>query len=151
MVLMAEVPPFCDRACEELKGIELKTPASRELFDYLRQMNEQGKKCTLSGLLIRIQDAYYREQLVAVMASLDETVERKQILEDCIDKIKQGRATGRLVELRRLILAAENGGDEAKVEQAQKILRNAIIGLIITVGVVAIFQIFTALVRNTLT
>lgn len=118
LVLMAEVPPFCDRACEELKDIDLKTPASRELFEYLRQMNEQGKKCTLSGLLIRIQDAPYREQLVAVMASLDETAEREQILEDCIAKIKQGRATGRLEELRRLILAAENGRDEAKVRAA---------------------------------
>ena len=118
LVLMAEVPPFCDRACEELKAIDLKTPASRELFEYLRQMNEQGKKCTLSGLLIRIQDALYREQLVAVMASLDETAEREQILEDCIGKIKQGRATGRLEELRRLILAAETGRDEAKVRAA---------------------------------
>ncbi|MFA7255041.1 MAG: DNA primase [Candidatus Omnitrophota bacterium] len=118
LVLMAEVPPFCDRACEELKDLDLKTPASRELFEYLRQMNEQGKKCTLSGLLIRIQDALYREQLVAVMASLDETAEREKILEDCIAKIKQGRATGRLEELRRLILAAENGRDETKVRAA---------------------------------
>jgi DNA primase len=120
LVLMAEVPPFCDRACEELKDADLKTPASRELFEYLRQMNEQGKKCSLSGLLVRIQDAPYREQLVAVMASLDETAEREQILEDCIGKIKRGRATGRLEELRRLILAAENGKDEAKVRTATR-------------------------------
>ena len=52
------------------------------------------------------------------MASLDETTEREQILEDCIGKIKRGRATGRLEELRRLILAAENGRDEAKVRAA---------------------------------
>ncbi|MEI7751434.1 MAG: DNA primase [Candidatus Omnitrophota bacterium] len=118
LVLMAEVAPFCDRACRELKDVDLQTPASRELFEYLRQMNEKGKKCTLSGLLIRIQDAPYREQLVAVMASLDETADREQILEDCIGKIKQGRATGRLEELRRLILEAENGRDEVKVRAA---------------------------------
>ena len=35
-------------------------------------------------------------------------------------------------------------GDEAKVEKAQKILRNAIIGLVITIGVYAAY----ALVRN---
>jgi DNA primase len=118
LVLMAEVPPFCDRACEELKEGDLKTPVSRQLFEYLREMSDQGKKCTLSGLLNRIPDVAYREQLVAVMASLDETVEREKILEDCIGKIKQSRATGRLEELRRLILAGENGRDEAKVRAA---------------------------------
>jgi len=118
LVLMAEVPPFCDRACEELTEMDLKTPVSRQLFEYLREMSDQGKKCTLSGLLNRIPDAKYREQLVAVMASLDESAEREQILEDCIGKIKQGRADGRLEELRRLILEAENGRDEAKVRAA---------------------------------
>ena len=81
-------------------------------------MSDQGKKCTLSGLLNRIPEVLYREQLVAVMASLDETVEREQILEDCIEKIKRSRATGRLDELRRLILAAENGRDEVKARAA---------------------------------
>ncbi len=118
LVLMAEVPPFCDRACEVLKEADLKTPVSRQLFEYLRQMSEQGKKCTLSGLLNRIPDLQYREQLVAVMASLDETAEREQILEDCIGKITHARATGRLEELRRLILAGENGRDDAKVRAA---------------------------------
>jgi DNA primase len=118
LVLMAEVPPFCDRACEELREADLKTPVSRHLFEYLRQMSEQGKKCTLSGLLVRIQDLQYREQLVAVMASLDETADREQILGDCIGKIKQGRTAGKLEELRRSILAAENGRDEAKIRAA---------------------------------
>jgi DNA primase len=118
LVLMAEVPPFCDRACKELKDSDLKMQVSRQLFEYLRQMSGQGKKCTLSGLLSRIPEVSYREQLVAVMASLDETVERERILEDCIGKIKQGHATGRLEELRRLILAAEKGRDEAKIRAA---------------------------------
>jgi DNA primase len=118
LVLMAEVPPFCDRACEELKDIDLKNPASRQLFEYLRELSEQGKKCSLSGLLVRISDAQYREQLVAVMATLDETADRGQILQDCIAKIQQGRATGRLEELRRLILSGENGRDDAKVRAA---------------------------------
>lgn len=118
LVLMAEVPPFCDRACEELKDMDLKTPVSRELFEYLRQMSDQSKKCTLSGLLNRIPDAQYREQLVAVMASLDESADREKILEDCLGKIKRGRASGRLEELRCLILEAENGRDEAKVRAA---------------------------------
>jgi DNA primase len=118
LVLMAEVPPFCDRACEELKDTDLKTPASRDLFEYLRQMSVQDKKCTLSGLLNRIPDVQYREQLVAVMASLDETTEREQILEDCIGKIKQGRAFGRLEKLRQIILSAENRRDEAEVRAA---------------------------------
>jgi hypothetical protein len=118
MVLMAEVPPFCDRACEELKDVDLKAPVSRQLFEYLREMSGQGKKCTLSGLLNRIPDVQYREQLVGVMASLDESADRERILEDCIGKIKQGRATGRLEELRRLILEAENGRDDAKVRAA---------------------------------
>jgi len=120
LVLMAEVPPFCDRACEELKEGDLKTPVSRELFEYLRQMSDQGKKCTLSGLLNRIPDMSYREQLVAVMATLDETAEREQILADCIEKIKRGRATGRLEELRRRILEAERGGDDAAVQTATR-------------------------------
>ncbi len=115
LVLMAEVPPFCDRACEELQDGDLLTPASRELFDYLRQMSEQGKKCTLSGLLNRIPDAQSREQLVAVMATLDDTAEREKILEDCLGKIKQGKATGRLEELRRQLSIAEKSGDEARV------------------------------------
>jgi DNA primase len=129
LVLMAEVPPFCDRACDELKSVDLKTPASRELFEYLKQLSEQGKKCSLSGLLVRIQDPRYREQLVAVMASLDETTEREKILGDCLSKIKQGRAAGRLEELRRLITAAENTKDEAKVRDAtreyQELLRRS--------------------------
>jgi len=129
LVLMAEVPPFCDRACEELKDSDLKMSISRQLFEYLRQMSEQGKKCTLSGLLNRIPDAQYREQLVAVMASLDETTEREQILEDCIRKIKQCHATGRLEELRRQLLAAENGRDEAKVrtvtQEYQELLKRS--------------------------
>ena len=90
LVLMAEVPPFCERACEELKNADLQMPVSRQLFDYLRQVSEQGKKCTLSGLLNRIPDATYRDQIVAVMASLDDTSEREKILHDCIEKIKQG-------------------------------------------------------------
>jgi DNA primase len=120
LVLMAEIPPFCDRACEELKETDLKTPVSRELFEYLRAMSNQGKKCSLSGLLVRIPDPKYREQLVAVMASLDEAAERERILEDCIGKIKQGRAAGRLEELRRLILEAETRGDEAGVRAATR-------------------------------
>lgn len=120
LVLMAEVPPFCDQACEELKEDDFNTPVSRELFEYLRQMSEQGKKCALSALLNHISDVSYREQLVAVMASLDETVERKQILEDCIQKIKRSRIAGRLEDLRRLILVAEEGRDEAKVRAATR-------------------------------
>jgi DNA primase len=115
LALMAEVPPFCDRACEELKETDLKIPESRALFEYLRQVSEQGKKCSLSGLLTRIPDPQYREQLVAVMASLDETTEREQVLEDCIGKIKQVRIIGRLEELRRLISTAEGRGDEARI------------------------------------
>jgi len=118
LVLMAEVPPFCDRVCEELKDSDFRMPASRELFEYLRQMSDQGKKCTLSGLLNRISDATYREQLVAVMASLDETAEREKILADCIGKIKQGCMAGRLEELRRMIQTGESGGDEVKVRAA---------------------------------
>jgi DNA primase len=117
LVLMAEVPPFCDRACEELKDIDLQLPVSRELFEYLRQTNEKGKKCTLSGLLNRIPDALYRDQLVAVMASLDDTSEREKILEDCLGKIKQGRLTGRLEELRRQLSLAEKGEDEARIRK----------------------------------
>jgi len=111
LVLMAEVPPFCDRACEELEEADLKTPVSRQLFEYLRQMNEQGKKCSLSGLLVRVQDAPYREQLVAEMATLDETTEREKILGDCIWTIKQNRMKDRIAELRRLIDEAEKRKD----------------------------------------
>lgn len=118
LVLMAEVPPFCDRACEELNDGDLKMPVSRQLFEYLREMSDLDKKCSLSGLLVRIPDPQYREQLVAVMASLDDTAEREQIFEDCIGKIKQSRVTGRLEELRRLIQAGETGGDESKVRAA---------------------------------
>ncbi|MFH0985783.1 MAG: DNA primase [Candidatus Omnitrophota bacterium] len=129
LVLMAEVPPFCDRACREIKETDLKTPASRQLFEYLRQVSEQGKKCTLSGLLVRIQDSQYREQLVAAMVSLDETADRERILEDCIGKIKRGQTSGRLEELRRLILAAESGGDDVQVRAAtqeyQELLRRS--------------------------
>lgn len=129
LVLMAEVPPFCDRVCEEIKEDDLGNPVSRELFRYLRDMSEQGKKSTLSGLLVRIQDASYREQLVAAMASLDETSEREQILEDCIRKIRRSRAAGQLEELRRKILEAEAGKDEAKVRAAtleyQKLLKQS--------------------------
>ena len=117
LVLMAEVPPFCDRACEELKDTDLQSPVSRQLFEYLRQMNEEGKKCTLSGLLNRIPDAQYRDQIVAVMASLDDTSEREKILEDCLGKIKHGRFTGRLEELRRQLSLAEKNGDEAQVRK----------------------------------
>jgi len=120
LTLMAEVPPFCSRACEELKDTDLQTPVSRQLFSYLRQISDQGKRCSLSGLLVRIPDASYREQLVAVMASLDETADREQILEDCIGKIKQGLVTGRLEKLRRLILAAETRGDEAQIREAAR-------------------------------
>jgi DNA primase len=117
LVLMAEVPPFCDRACEELQNTDLQLPVSRQLFEYLREMSEKGKKCTLSGLLNRIPDASYRDQLVAVMASLDDTSEREKILEDCLGKIKQGRLTGRLEELRRQLSLAEKSGDEAKIRK----------------------------------
>ncbi len=118
LVLMAEVPPFCDRACEELENDDFKMPISRQLFEYLRQMSDQGKKCSLSGLLVRIPDPQYREQLVAVMATLDETAERETILMDCIAKIKQCRVTGRLEELRQRILKAETGRDEAMIRAA---------------------------------
>jgi hypothetical protein len=42
------------------------------------------------------------------------------------------------------------GGEEAKVEKAQKILRNAIIGLIITVSVYAIYQVVNLFILQTL-
>ncbi|NCC59030.1 MAG: hypothetical protein EOM17_15650 [Synergistales bacterium] len=118
LVLMAEVPPFCDRACEELKADDLKAPTSRQLFEYLRQLSEQGKKCSLSGLLVRIPDPQYREQLVAVMATLDETADRETVLTDCIAKIRQGGVTGRLGELRREILSAEAAKDEPAIRAA---------------------------------
>jgi uncharacterized membrane protein len=43
-----------------------------------------------------------------------------------------------------------SGGDEAKVEKAQKILRSAIIGLILTVSVYAIYQVVNLLMYQTL-
>ena len=129
LVLMSEVPPFCDRACEELKETDLKMPVSRQLFEYLRQLNDQGKKCSLSGLLVRIPDPQYREQLVAVMATLDETADRETVLEDCIAKIKQGGVTGRLEELRRSILKAETRKDEAAIlaatQEYQRLLKRS--------------------------
>ena len=39
-------------------------------------------------------------------------------------------------------------GDEAKVEKAQKIMRNAIIGLIITIGVYAIYAVIQGISLN---
>jgi hypothetical protein len=41
-------------------------------------------------------------------------------------------------------------GEEAKVEKAQKIMRNAIIGLIITVSVYAIYQVVNLFMLQTL-
>ena len=117
---MAEVPPFCDRACDSLEVTDLEGPISRQLFEYLRQMSEQGKKCALSGLLNRIPDAQYREQLVGVMASLDDTSEREKILEDCIAKIKRGRFSGRLEELRRQLSVAEKNGEDPKIQTLAK-------------------------------
>jgi len=52
------------------------------------------------------------------MATLDETADRETILTDCIAKIKQGGVTGRLEELRRSILRAETGKDEAAIRTA---------------------------------
>jgi len=42
------------------------------------------------------------------------------------------------------------GGDEAKIEKAQAIMRNAIIGLIVTVGVYAIYQVINLFIFQTL-
>ncbi|HNX69112.1 MAG TPA: DNA primase [Candidatus Omnitrophota bacterium] len=115
LVLMAEVPPFCERAMDALKEEDLKVPVSREIFRYLGEAYEAKKKISVSTLLNRIQDLKYREQFVAVMASLDETAERERILDDCIRKVLRNRITGRLEELRRLISAAELKGDEAAI------------------------------------
>ena len=127
LVLMAEVPPFCDRACGELKADDLKAPVSRQLFEYLRQLNEQGKKCSLSGILVRIPEPSYREQLVAVMATLDETADRETILKDCIRKIKRNHVDLRKEELRKLITEAEAKGNSqqtlAYAQEFQKISR----------------------------
>ncbi len=116
LVLMAEVPPLCERVFGELKSEDLKMPVSRELFQYLGQAYEENKKVPVSALLNRIQDLQYREQIVAVMASLDETAERERILEDCIRKIKRNQITLRLQELRRLISEAETKGDDRHVQ-----------------------------------
>lgn len=129
LVLMAEVPPLCERACAEIKSADLKTPISKELFEYLEQSYEQNKKVPISTLLNRIQDLAYREQIVAVMASLDETAEREKILEDCIQKIRQNHVTVRLLELRRLIAEAERQGLESKIQsytqEYQELLRRS--------------------------
>ena len=50
------------------------------------------------------------------MATLDETAEREQILEDCIKKIKQGQVTFRLETLRQLIAEAEHKGNASQVQ-----------------------------------
>ena len=115
-VLMAEVPPLCEEACGELKVADFKMPESQRIFRYLQQASEQRKKCYLSGLLSHIEDPQYREGLVAVMATLDETAEREQILEDCIKKIKQGQVTFRLETLRQLIAEAEHKGNASQVQ-----------------------------------
>lgn len=120
LVLMAEVPPFCERACGELKSTDLKLPVSQELFQYLQEAYEQNKKVPISNLLNRIQDLQYREQLVAVMASLDETSERERILEDCIRKIQQNHIALRLNELRCLITEAETKGNDRHLQTYTK-------------------------------
>lgn len=115
-VLMAEVPPLCEQACEELTVADFKFPESQKIFRYLKEANEQGKKCYLSGLLNHIEDPRYREQIVAVMATLDETAEREQVLEDCIRRIKKEKVVLRLETLRQLIAEAERRGDTAQAQ-----------------------------------
>ncbi len=115
-VLMAEVPPLCEQACEELKVTDFKAPESQKIFRYLQETSEQGKKCYLSGLLNHIEDSRYREQLVAVMATLDESAERKQVLEDCIKRIKKEQVILRLETLKRLIAEAEQKGDTSQAQ-----------------------------------
>ncbi|HOW59876.1 MAG TPA: DNA primase [Candidatus Omnitrophota bacterium] len=116
IVLMAEVPPLCERACEEIQDTDLKTPALQAIFQHLREAYEQNKKLSFSILLNRIQDLKCREQLVAVMTSMDDTAEREKIFEDCIRQIKQKKITVRLEELRRLISKAESEGDVVQLQ-----------------------------------
>ncbi|HOW88389.1 MAG TPA: DNA primase [Candidatus Omnitrophota bacterium] len=129
LALIAEVPPFCGKACEELREEDLKAPVSRELFAYLHQLSGQGKKCSLSGLLARIPDPSYREKLIAIMASLDETADRGQVLTDCIGKIKKRNIEQRKKELSRLISEAEARGDGRQavtyVEEFQELSRRS--------------------------
>ncbi len=115
-MLMAEVPPLCEQACEELGEADFKTPESQRLFRYLKESAEEGKKCSLSGLLNRIEDPLYRERIVAVMTTLDESSEREQVLRDCVMKIKKEKIALRLESLRRLITEAERRGDTVQVQ-----------------------------------
>lgn len=115
-VLMAEVPPLCEQACDELKSEDFRNPEAQRIFRYLQETNEQKKRCYLSGLLSHIEDPQYREQLVAVMATLDETAEREKILEDCIRKVRQGQVNSRLEALRRLIAEAERKGNAQEIQ-----------------------------------
>lgn len=129
LVLMVEVPPLCEHVCEELGRDDFENPVSQELFDYLKEIHGQKKKLSFSGFLNRIQEPRHKEQLVAVMASLDETADREKILEDCIRKIKQNKTSTRLEELRCLISEAEAAGQTTQVRtytlEFQELLRRA--------------------------
>lgn len=116
LVLMAEVPPLCERACEELKSTDLHAVEFQKIFQRIQDAYEQNKKISLAGILSQIQDAKQREQFVAVMASMDETAEREKILEDCIRAIKQKKVSSRLEELSRLISEAEGKGNVSLVQ-----------------------------------
>ncbi len=120
LVLMSEIPPFCEKACREISAKDLVSPFSRELFEYLTQMNLQGKKCTLSGLLNRVPDVRYREELVAAMATLDDTAERERVLKDCVDRIRNARNAGQRERLRLEIRQAELAGDEVRLREATR-------------------------------
>lgn len=113
--LLLDEARFWEAAEASLTLEDLRHPASREVYQVLRENHRSGKAVAYSQALNRIEDESLKAFITAHSLTELTPPEKEKAFYDCLKKIKQKRKGERLEQLRRAITDAEGGGENERV------------------------------------
>lgn len=111
LALIIEEKNFREQAFGELEDGDFTSAPAENLFKSLRSLNQGKTDWSWPQILNRIENANFKQQLIAT-ASFDWQAEEKtKAFSDCLRAVRKKRLLRRLDELRRQIMRAEQSGD----------------------------------------
>ncbi len=120
LLLMTEVPPFCDTASKEIKREDLQNLDSQNIFDYLTQTNLRGGKSSVLEVSEKISDESYRKGFMETSLTVDEFTDRETAFMDCVKAIQRSALEKEIKEYSAKIAQAESSGDKEKSHELMK-------------------------------
>ncbi|MFH0772183.1 MAG: DNA primase [Candidatus Omnitrophota bacterium] len=115
--IMLEDPGYIAFVRDSLKADEFTDESARDIISEIFEAYSRSEIFKPSQLINRLNNEDLSRIVSEAVSFAENITERRRNLEDCVKKIKERNANGKLLELRNLIKVAEMMGDEAKVYQ----------------------------------